>query len=370
MVLASGSAARLRVLRDAGIDPEVAVSGVGEDVDTEDAAEAVAVLAERKAAAVAQGRRGPLVLGCDSLLEIGGMSLGKPAGPAAAVAMWEMTAGRDATLHTGQCLIDTESGLRRSAVASAVVHFGSPSADDVAAYVASGEPLALAGAFSIEGLGAPFVAGIDGNPGTVLGLSMPLLASMLGELGVSVTDLWRRRVEQVVRQLAAPDRPWLAAVLGDRWGLPVLSTSGAHDPSQLSGLVAEEEGERSGLLTYRLDGTGLEVVTLDSLVPRRGVGSALLAAAIDLARRHGVRLWLTTTNDNLDALGFYQRRGLDIVALHRGFAHEVRRRKPRAPDAVGGIGVRHAIELEWRPEGVAGRAGWSEADLPGQWNSD
>ncbi|MGA2519360.1 MAG: Maf family nucleotide pyrophosphatase [Acidimicrobiales bacterium] len=350
VVLASGSAARLRVLRDAGIDPEVAVSGVDEVVDTTDVREAVAVLAERKASAVADGRHAPLVLGCDSLLEIDGAAVGKPATPAAAVAMWEMTAGRDALLHTGQCLIDTRSGERRRAVASAVVHFGTPSADDVAAYVASGEPLALAGGFSIEGLGAPFVAGIDGNPGTVLGLSMPLFASMLTELGMSVTDLWRRRVDPVVRQLAATDGPWLAAVVRRRWGLPVLSTSGAHDPTRLAGFVVEEDGERSGVLTYRVDGAGIEVVTLDSLVPGHGVGSALLAAASDLARRRGVRLWLVTTNDNLRSLAFYQRRGMDIVALHRGFADEVRRSKSELPGAVDGIAVHHALELELLPD--------------------
>ena len=112
LVLASGSPARLRVLRDAGFDPEVVVSGVDESVGDLPTAEAVVVLAERKASAVAPRCRAALVLGCDSLLDIDGVSLGKPASSAEVVAMWHRLAGREAQLRTGHCLIDTRSGSR------------------------------------------------------------------------------------------------------------------------------------------------------------------------------------------------------------------------------------------------------------------
>jgi len=193
LVLASGSATRLRVLRDAGIDPEVLASGVGETTDAAlDTAQIVGVLAERKAAAVAGLRPGALVLGCDSLLDLDGTALGKPASPQAAAQMWQRLSGREATLCTGHCLI-AGGGHRVRGVARAVVRFGSPADDEVAAYIASGEPLAMAGAFSIDGRGAPFIDSIDGDPGTVLGLSLPLLRRMLAEVGVAITDLWRAR---------------------------------------------------------------------------------------------------------------------------------------------------------------------------------
>jgi septum formation protein len=192
LVLASGSAGRLRVLRDAGIDPRVVVSGVDETTDDGlDTAAVVAILAERKATAVAGGCPGALVLGCDSLLELDRVRFGKPASAAQAADMWRRLSGREATLFTGHCLVAGD-GRRVRDVARATVRFGTPSEAEVAAYVASGEPMAMAGAFSIEGLGAPFVEGIDGDPGTVIGLSLPLLRRMLAEIGVAITDLWRR----------------------------------------------------------------------------------------------------------------------------------------------------------------------------------
>ncbi len=116
------------------------------------------------------------------------------------------------------------------------------------------------------------------------------------------------------------------------WGLPVVSLSGAHDVVALPGLVAQEEpgGARLGVLTYRAEGRGLEVVTLNSLAEGRGIGTALLAGARQRAQQDGQRLWLTTGNDNVQAIGFYQRRGMDMVALHRDFADEVRKVKPLA----------------------------------------
>ena len=192
LVLASGSAGRLRVLRDAGIDPEIVVSGVDETTEPGlDTATVVAMLAERKASEVAGRCPGALVLGCDSLLELDRAVFGKPASPEQAAGMWRRLSGREATLFTGQCLIAAD-GRRVREVARAAVRFGTPSEAELAAYVATGEPLSLAGAFSIEGRGAPFVESIDGHPGTVLGLSLPLLRRMLAEIEVAITDLWSR----------------------------------------------------------------------------------------------------------------------------------------------------------------------------------
>jgi septum formation protein len=193
-VLASSSATRLRVLRDAGIHPEAVVSGVDETTqDGLDTAAAVAVLAERKADAVALLRPEALVLGCDSLLDLDGEALGKPGTAQRAAALWHRLAGRQGILFTGHCLIEPGTRRRAQGVGCTVVRFGRPSDAEIAAYVASGEPLALAGGFSLDGLGAPFVEGIDGDPGNVLGLSLPLLRHLLAELGVAITDLWQAR---------------------------------------------------------------------------------------------------------------------------------------------------------------------------------
>jgi ribosomal protein S18 acetylase RimI-like enzyme len=244
LVLASGSPARRRLLGDAGLAPVADVSRVDETIDAAiGTASAVCTLAERKASAVAGRHPGDLVLGCDSLLDLDGTPLGKPASPQAAVALW---------------------------------------------------------------------------------------------------------------------RDWLAEVATAAWGLPVVSLSGVHDVPRLPGLVEEQEpgGTRLGMLTYRLQAgrgaatAGLEVVTLNSLAEGRGIGTALLAGARQRARQAGQRLWLTTGNDNVQAIGFYQRRGMDIVALHRDFASEVRKIKPWLPkEPGGGIAFQHAIELEYPAPG-------------------
>ncbi|MER7763897.1 nucleoside triphosphate pyrophosphatase [Streptomyces sp. NPDC097619] len=193
LILASASPARLNLLRQAGLAPHVIVSGVDEDALSADTPAGLAlVLAEAKAAVVAAlpEAAGALVIGCDSVLELDDEALGKPADATEATARWQAMRGRSGVLRTGHCVIDTANGRQVSATASTTVRFGTPSDAEVAAYVASGEPLHVAGAFTLDGLSAPFIDGIDGDPGNVIGLSLPLLRSLLGELDVAITDLW------------------------------------------------------------------------------------------------------------------------------------------------------------------------------------
>jgi nucleoside triphosphate pyrophosphatase len=188
-VLASSSPARLAVLRAAGIDAEVVVSGVTEDAHGP--AEGVAaLLAQRKARAVAEEIKDPtaVVLGCDSVLDFGGETLGKPADAAEAVRRWRELRGQRGTLVTGHCVI--RGPEEHAEVARAEVHFGDVTDAEIDAYVATGEPLRVAGAFTIDGLGGWFIDGVDGDPGTVIGLSLPLLRRLLLDLGLSVPDLW------------------------------------------------------------------------------------------------------------------------------------------------------------------------------------
>jgi septum formation protein len=193
LVLASASPARLGLLRQAGLAPEVIVSGVDEDaLSAPTPAELALVLAEAKATAVAglPETAGALIVGCDSVLELDGEAYGKPADAEEATARWKSMRGRAGILRTGHCVIDTATGRRAAATASTTVNFGEPTDAEVAAYVASGEPLHVAGAFTLDGRSAPFVESIEGNHGNVIGLSLPLLRRLLGQLDVSITDLW------------------------------------------------------------------------------------------------------------------------------------------------------------------------------------
>jgi nucleoside triphosphate pyrophosphatase len=195
LVLASQSSARLGLLRQAGLAPEVIVSGVDEDaVPAPTPADLALALARAKASVVAARpeviRSGALVVGCDSVLDLDGRALGKPVDVEEATARWKAMRGRAGTLQTGHCVYDTATGRHAAALASTLVHFGEPSDAEIAAYVASGEPLHVAGAFTLDGRSAPFIEGIEGDHGNVIGISLPLLRRLLGELGVQITDLW------------------------------------------------------------------------------------------------------------------------------------------------------------------------------------
>jgi septum formation protein len=195
LVLASASPARLATLRAAGMAPRVVVSGVDEDAVTAalpdpSPASVCRALAEAKARVVAPSVPGALVVGCDSILELDGEIHGKPASVEEARARWARMAGRTGTLLTGHCVIDTVSGREAAGVGATTVRFGSPTPAELEAYLATGEPLRVAGAFTIDGFGGPFVDSIDGDPHTVVGLSLPLLRRLLGELDVRLTELW------------------------------------------------------------------------------------------------------------------------------------------------------------------------------------
>lgn len=192
LVLASASPARLATLRSAGVEPSVIVSGVDESQVTGLApADLAQRLADLKCAAVA-GEVGPgrLVLGCDSVLELDGKALGKPGDADEAVRRWQEMRGRSGVLHTGHCLRDTTSGRATTGTGSTVVHFADVTDDEIAAYVATGEPLQVAGAFTVDGLGGAFVSGIEGDHHNVVGLSLPLLRELVAELGYAWTNLW------------------------------------------------------------------------------------------------------------------------------------------------------------------------------------
>ncbi len=196
LVLASASPARLALMRQAGLTPEVVVSQVDESaVRAARVGEQVALLAAAKAGAVAREETDALVIGADSMLEFRGQALGKPADQADARDRWRRMSGRSGVLHTGQALFEVRDGgvvARDVAVVSTTVYFASPTPQEVEAYLATGEPLAVAGAFTLDGLGAPFVRRVEGDPAAVVGLSLAVLRTQLAKRGLAITDLWRR----------------------------------------------------------------------------------------------------------------------------------------------------------------------------------
>jgi nucleoside triphosphate pyrophosphatase len=179
------------VLRAAGLDPQVVVSGVDEDAfEAPTTRELVGLLAGAKARAVATGLNDGVVIGCDSMLDLDGHAYGKPAGAEEAIARWRHMAGKTGTLFTGHCVIDASNGGSAWGVAATTVRFGTLTEAEIAAYVATGEPLAMAGAFTIEGLGGWFVESIDGDHNNVIGISLPLLRRLLANFGLTIPALW------------------------------------------------------------------------------------------------------------------------------------------------------------------------------------
>jgi septum formation protein len=204
LVLASASPARRATLISAGIDPVVLISTVDEEAVVQrygvtDPADVALVLARAKAedVAAAEAAAGALVLGCDSVLDLDGAAHGKPADAARAAERWRLMRGRSGVLHTGHWVVDTRdpgeggTGGTLGAVASTTVHFADVTDDELAAYLATGEPLAVAGAFTVDGLGGAFVTGIEGDHHNVVGVSLPLLRELLRTLGVPWHHLWR-----------------------------------------------------------------------------------------------------------------------------------------------------------------------------------
>ena len=193
IVLASASPSRLRLLTSAGITPTIIVSGV----DEEDSAyaqlsprELVVALAIVKAHTVKAKVNYPaLIIGCDSTFEFEGESLGKPGTAENAIARAKKLSGKSGVLHTGHCFIDTDKGIEISDVVSTRVHFATMSDEEIEGYVATGEPLNVAGGFTLDGLSAPFIAGIEGDPSNVIGLSLPLLRIAINSLGYTWFEL-------------------------------------------------------------------------------------------------------------------------------------------------------------------------------------
>lgn len=210
VVLASASPARLALLRAAGVEPAVRVSGVDEDaleaelaaLGRTDPIDVASTLAEAKARTVADLVRDAgdgstlVVIGGDSVLDLDGVALGKPADAADAVRRWHDMRGREGRLRTGHTVVRVGTSSARDRVASAVattrVSFADLDDATIEAYVATGEPLRVAGAFTLDGLGGPFVEAIDGDPSNVVGLSLPLVRRLLAEIGIPWTSLWAR----------------------------------------------------------------------------------------------------------------------------------------------------------------------------------
>ncbi len=190
-VLASASPARRRLLQTIGIEPVVCASDFDESqVNSRDPILLVQILAQRKAEKVAPKYPQALVLGCDSVLAIEGEIHGKPASPDEAIARWQNMRGKTGDLLTGHVLVDNLQNRKIVKCQLTKVYFAHVSDREIVDYVATGEPLKCAGAFALEGKGSVFVEKIDGCHSNVIGLSLPLLRQMLGNLGYTVMDFW------------------------------------------------------------------------------------------------------------------------------------------------------------------------------------
>lgn len=213
LVLGSASTGRLRILRGAGIDPLVVVSGVDEDALMDSLGDAepatvVTTLAEAKAEAVAQVldeavAKDCAVIGCDSMLYVDGALSGKPGAPEQARRQWNSMAGRSGRLFTGHCvirMIDGSTVASRTAEAVTTVRFGVPTEAELTDYIASGEPLGVAGAFTIDGLGGWFIDGVDGDPSAVVGLGLSLTRGLLESVGLSIGALWKANPLPAIRR--------------------------------------------------------------------------------------------------------------------------------------------------------------------------
>ena len=204
VVLGSASTGRRRVLRSAGIDPLIAVSGVDEDAAIAalgahpDPATVVTTLARAKADAVARELDAEVtadcvVIGCDSMLYVNSELRGKPGTPEQAQRQWNSMAGKPGSLFTGHCVIrmrDAQVLRTETAAEVTTVRFGVPTEDELAAYIASGEPLNVAGGFTIDGLGGWFIDAVEGDPSNVVGLGLSVTRRLLESVGLSVGDLW------------------------------------------------------------------------------------------------------------------------------------------------------------------------------------
>jgi len=189
IVLASQSSSRRRLLEGAGISPLVKVSHVDEETDffnTMAPADMVIALAVTKAHTVREQIDFPaIIIGCDSTFDVDGISFGKPGSPEVARERAQAISGRSGLLHTGHCIIDTEQGREIVDRVTTKVTFSKMEIDEIDDYIASGEPLQVAGGFTLDGFGSPFIPVIEGDYTNVVGLSMPFLRSAMSQLGYS-----------------------------------------------------------------------------------------------------------------------------------------------------------------------------------------
>lgn len=199
LVLASQSPARLMVLRNAGVEPSVHVSHVDEEaiearMPQATPAQLCLALAKAKAEVVAQDYADSpdvIVVGCDSVFDVDGQAFSKASSEEQVRERWAQMMGRAGVLRTGHWVMVPSTGATAGAVANTIVQMGDPTQAELDAYLATGEPLQVAGGFTLDGLGGAFVDGIEGDPSNVVGLSLPTLRNLLREIGITWTDLWK-----------------------------------------------------------------------------------------------------------------------------------------------------------------------------------